>query len=170
VQRLRLLAVAAALTLAACARRPLPETWAVRPELPIVAATLDGERVVVGGAGPPRLVEIWATWCEPCGPAAERAGEVLARHPDVAAFSISVDEDAAALARRLAEAPPPGTPLVYPGGPSAAARRGLRDYPTFLALDRRGRLVGSVTGLSAGLGPTLERMLRHAEGKLGGPE
>lgn len=163
-------ALAAAALLAACAHPGASAGWAARPEVPFVAAALDGGPVVVGGPGPPRLVEVWATWCAPCGPAAERARAVLARHPGVAAYSVSVDEDRAALAQRLAEAPPPGTPLVYPGGSSAAARRGLRELPTFLALDARGRLVGTVSGLSPGLGPALERMLRHAEGQAGGVE
>ncbi|WP_176064197.1 TlpA family protein disulfide reductase [Anaeromyxobacter diazotrophicus] len=162
-----LLALAALAASGACAHRAVPPSWAARAELPFVALTLDGERVVVGGPGPPRLVEVWATWCAPCGPAAERARAVLARHPRVAAYAVSVDEDRAALEQRLAERPPPGRPLVLPGGPAAAARRGLRDFPTFLALDARGRLVGVEVGLSPGLGPRLDRMLRHAEGLVG---
>lgn len=163
-------ALAALAACGACAQGARPPSWAARAELPFVALAMDGERVVVGGPGPPRLVELWATWCAPCGPAAERARAVLARHPRVAAYSVSVDEDRAALERRLAELPPPGRPLVYPGGPAAAARRGLRDFPTFLAIDARGRLVGVVTGLSPGLGPRLDRMLRHAEGLVGAGE
>ena len=49
-------------------------------------------------------------------------------------------------------------------------RAGIPQVPTFLALDTRGRLVGVVVGLSPGLGPALERLLRLAEGKAGQPE
>jgi thiol-disulfide isomerase/thioredoxin len=169
VQR-SLRALAALTALLACTLPASRVRGAARPELPILAQALDGRRVEVGGPGPPRLVEIWATWCPPCGPASERARAVLARHPQVVAYAVSVDEDRAALERRLAGAPPPGQTLVLAGGPSAAARRGLREYPTFLALDAHGRLVGTVVGLWPGLGPALERLLRHAEGKVGEPE
>jgi hypothetical protein len=137
--------------------------------LPLVAETLAGQRLVVGGPGPVRLVELWATWCTPCGPAAERARAVLARHPGVLAYAVSIDEDRAELTRLLSAAPP-GTALILPGGPTAAARAGIPQVPTFLALDTRGRLVGVVVGLSPGLGPALERLLLLAEGKAGQPE
>ena len=53
---------------------------------------------------------------------------------------------------------------------SSLSRAGIPQVPTFLALDTRGRLVGVVVGLSPGLGPALERLLRLAEGKAGQPE
>ena len=164
-------AAAVALALgAACAHRAAGGSGGTAPQLPIVAETLSGERLVVGGPGPVRLVELWATWCTPCGPAAERARTVLARHPSVVAYAISIDQDRAELVRRLAEAPPPGTALILSGGPTAAARSGIPQVPTFLALDERGRLVGVVVGFSPGLGPALEKLLRRAEGRMGDPE
>ena len=162
---------ALALTLATgCGQRGWGGSGGDEPRLPLLAETLAGERFVVGGPGPVRLVELWATWCTPCGPAAERARTVLARHPDVVAYAVSIDQDRAELTRRLAEAPPPGTTLVLTGGPIAAARAGIPQVPTFLAIDARGRLVGSVVGLSPGLGPALEKLLRRAEGRMGDPE
>ncbi len=171
MRRSALTAVALALALGAgCAHRATGGRWGTDPQLPIVAETLAGERIVVGGPGPVRLVELWATWCTPCGPAAERARTVLARHPRVVAYAVSIDQDRAELARRLVEAPPPGTALVLSGGATAAARGGIPQVPTFLALDERGRLVGLVVGNSPGLGPALEKLLRLAEGRQGDPE
>lgn len=163
-------ALALALALATGCGHRAAARRAAELRLPLVAETLAGQRLVVGGPGPVRLVELWATWCTPCGPAAERARAVLARHPGVLAYAVSIDEDRAELTRLLRAAPPPGTALILLGGPTAAARAGIPQVPTFLALDTRGRLVGVVVGLSPGLGPALERLLRLAEGKAGQPE
>ena len=142
-----------------------------RPRAPLeaeprfAAETLTGEAVKIGGPGPVRLVEVWATWCAPCAAASERARAVLRRHPQVLAYAVSIDADRDAVARHVAATPPAGEPLLFGGGPAAAARRGLGDVPTFIVLDTRGRVVGRMTGLSGGLGPTLERLLRRAEGR-----
>lgn len=157
--------------LLACAHAgpPTARTGA-RPER-FTAETLEGERFEIGGPGPVRLVELWATWCEPCGPATGRAREVLARHPGVVAYALALDDDRAAVERHVAAFPPlGGRALLYVGGAGAAARAGLPEIPTFLALDARGRVVGSVTGLTPGLGPALHRLLRRAEGRLGEPD
>ncbi|MFL5262909.1 MAG: hypothetical protein ACJ79L_10975, partial [Anaeromyxobacteraceae bacterium] len=43
----------------------------------LAAARLDGTPVALRGPGSPRLVELWATWCEPCAHAAAAARPVL---------------------------------------------------------------------------------------------
>ncbi len=144
---------------------PLPRGAPVS-EFHLVAETLAGERVEIGGPGPVRLVEVWATWCEPCAPASERARTVLAHHPRVLAYAVALDVDREAVARSVAATPPPGAPLVL-GHHAAAARRGLDRVPTFIAIDARGRVTGAITGLSPGLGPALDRLLRHAEEAVG---
>ena len=145
----------------------LPVRGPLGGEFHLAAETLAGERVEIGGPGPVRLVEVWATWCEPCALAAARARPVLARHPRVIAYAVALDVDREAVARYVAMTPPPGAPLVLLGGHAAAARRGLDSVPTFIALDARGRVTGAITGLSPGLGPALDRLLRHAEGAVG---
>jgi hypothetical protein len=168
-------ATAAALAVAlGCAGRPVAPAAApdqpqptLSPVLHLEVETLEGKRVDIGGPGPVRLVELWATWCGPCGPAAERARAALARHPQVVAYAVSVDEDREAVARSVAEAPPPGTALVLPGGPAAARRRGVSQIPTFVAIDNRGRVAGAVAGYSPGLESALDRILRQAEGRVG---
>jgi thiol-disulfide isomerase/thioredoxin len=145
----------------------LPIRGPLGGEFHLAAETLAGERVEIGGPGPVRLVEVWATWCEPCALAAARARPVLARHPRVVAYAVALDVDRETVSRYVAMTPPPGTPLVLLEGHAAAARRGLDSVPTFIALDARGRVTGAITGLSPGLGPALDRLLRHAEGAVG---
>ncbi len=132
----------------------------------LVGETLAGDRVDLAGPGPVRLVELWATWCVPCGPAAEIARPVLQRHPDVAAYSLAVDEPAA-VAAYVTSRPMLGTVLLYPGGAAAATRRGLNEFPMFIALDAHGRVAGTVVGFRPGLGAALDRLLNHAEGRSG---
>ncbi len=136
-------------------------------EFHLAAETLAGERVEIGGPGPVRLVEVWATWCGPCALAAARARTVLARHPRVLAYAVALDVDREAVSRYVAMTPPPGVPLVLLEDHAAVARRGLDRVPTFVTLDARGRATGAITGLSPGLGPALDRLLRHAEGAVG---
>ncbi len=139
----------------------------VGSEFHLAAETLAGGRVAIGGPGPVRLVEVWATWCEPCALAAVRARTVLARHPRVLAYAVALDVDRETVSRYVAMTPPPGTPLVLLGDRAAAARHGLDRVPAFIAIDARGRVTGAITGLSPGLGPALDRLLRHAEGAVG---
>jgi thiol-disulfide isomerase/thioredoxin len=164
VTRSRRAALALALALAACAageraRRPY------RPDVAALSAeTLDGTAIPLRGPGPPRLVELWATWCEPCARAAAAARPVLARHPRVRAYAVAVDDDRGAVASHASAV---GEVLVLAGGAADAARAGFDRLPTFVALDARGRVVGAVTGLTPNLAAALDRLLRHAEGGVG---
>jgi thiol-disulfide isomerase/thioredoxin len=130
----------------------------------LAAARLDGTPVALRGPGPPRLVELWATWCEPCAHAAAAARPVLARHPRVRVYAVSVDDDRAAVASHPFAL---GEVLVAAGGAAGAARAGFDRLPTFVALDAHGRVVGTVTGAAPNLAAALDRMLRHAEGGVG---
>ncbi len=53
------------------------------------------------------------------------------------------------------------------GGAAESARAGVDQVPTFVALDARGHVVGSVSGAGPSLGASLERLLGHAEGRVG---
>lgn len=128
--------------------------------------TLEGQRVELGAPGPVRLVELWATWCAPCAPATAAARPVLARHPRVVAYSLALD-DRDAVARHVVANPALGSVLVYPGGASAASRRGLNQLPMFVAIDTRGRVAGTIVGLRPGLAAALDRLLGQAEGRAG---
>jgi thiol-disulfide isomerase/thioredoxin len=128
--------------------------------LPISAQTLDGQAAPLSGPGPVRLVALWASWCEPCHKARPVLQRVLDRHPEVRGLAVSVDEDREALLADHARQPMPGVVLH---APTALSVLGTARIPIFLALDRRGRVVDSWTGVGPGLEPALERMLATAE-------
>src|SRR5919198_2859021 len=112
--RNRCIGAAAAAAMAACAQAPARASRAA-PDVNRLAATdLHGAPVAIGGPGPVRLVELWATWCEPCERAAAAARPVLARHPRVTAYAIAVDSDRASIAQHAARAV--GDILVVQGG------------------------------------------------------
>ena len=163
--RLRRSAVAALLAVTACAGASAGRGPREGEPLLLETVTLEGEPFTVGGPGPLRLVELWATWCAPCGPASEEARAALTRHPRVRLQAVSLDGSAEVVRRAVAASPRHGRQLLLRGGPAAAERLGLGRLPAFVMLDRRGRVVGSVSGLSADLAPALERMLRQAEGR-----
>jgi hypothetical protein len=83
----------------------------------------------------------------------------------VTAFAVSVDGDQDSVVRHARKAV--GRVLLVRGGAPAAARAGFDRFPTFLALDGHGRVVGEVTGVTPALGAELDRLLRHAEGGVG---
>jgi thiol-disulfide isomerase/thioredoxin len=161
----RLLALV--LLTAGCAASGASRRFLAIAELP--AETLDGRPYPLGGPGPVRLVDVWASWCAPCVAAAPRVARVLARHPEVVGLSLSVDDDPEALRRHLETHGVPGLALRSTGGFAAASRRGVSDLPLFLVLDSRGRLAGAMRGLSPQLEPALERMIRLAKGEVGEP-
>jgi thiol-disulfide isomerase/thioredoxin len=136
-----------------------------------LASTIpSGESFRLDGPGPVRLVEVWATWCEPCLKAAPKVKRVLDRHPRVAGFSLSIDDDPAVFRGWLGEHEVPGKPLHLTGGFAMAHRRGIDRIPFAFVLDTRGRLVGSLTGLTPNYEALLERMVRTAEGAARDPE
>jgi thiol-disulfide isomerase/thioredoxin len=163
-------AVAAALTcvatLACCASARPAQQRAREPGLASLdLTTLDGTPIEITGPGPTRLVEVWATWCEPCERAAAAARPVLARHALVAAYAVALDTDRTLVERHAGLAV--GTVLLVRGGAAAATRAGFGRLPAFVALDARGRAVGAVTGATPNLAAQLERLIGHAEGRVG---
>ncbi len=140
---MRTAVLAALLALAACAvPRPLPRAASrIGQPIELVAKDLQGREVdVAADAGVVRVVDFWATWCEPCReqlPALERMRRELGPR-GLSVYAVSFDEDPAQIPRFL-EGTPVGFRVLWDrGGAAWAARYDLYRLPTTLVVDRRG--------------------------------
>jgi len=133
----------AVLVLAACAtgRPTLVASPLVGRPLELAAPELGGREVRLGDAqGKVRVVDFWATWCDPCReqlPALER----LARSHQaegLRVYAVSVDEDRAQVEAFLADAPLGLTVLWDKGGARHTERLDVQRLPTTLVVDRAG--------------------------------
>ncbi len=140
---MRTAALAALAALAACAvPRSLPRAASrIGQPLELVARDLQGREVdVAADAGVVRVVDFWATWCEPCReqfPALEKMRRELGPR-GLSVYAVSFDEDPAQIPRFL-EATPVGFRVLWDrGGAAWAARYDLDRLPTTLVVDGRG--------------------------------
>jgi thiol-disulfide isomerase/thioredoxin len=140
---MRTAALAALLALAACAgQRPLPRAASrIGQPIELSARDLQGRLVdVAAETGAVRVVDFWATWCEPCReqlPALERMRRELGPR-GLSVYAVSFDEDPAQIPRFL-EATPVGFRVLWDrGGAGWAARYDLHRLPTTLVVDRTG--------------------------------
>ncbi len=140
---MRTVGLAALAALGACAaNRSLPRAAALvgRP-VQLTAEDLQGRVVdVAAEAGTVRVVDFWATWCEPCRqqfPALERLRRELGPR-GLSVYAVSFDEDPAQIPRFL-EATPVGFRILWDrGGARWAAHYDLQRLPTTLVVDRAG--------------------------------
>jgi thiol-disulfide isomerase/thioredoxin len=136
-------AVALAALLAACARSPLvpPASPLVGQAADVTAATLDGVEVRVGAhQGKVRVVDFWASWCDPCRdqlPFLDRLARAY-EADGLSVYAVSFDEDRAALERFLEEAPVSFPVMWDKGGATLSERFAVTRLPTTLLVDRAG--------------------------------
>jgi thiol-disulfide isomerase/thioredoxin len=101
-----------------------------------------------GALSPGRLYlfEFWATWCTSCRRMSPLLKELQKNHEKKSfeILAISVDEDMAALARRIKEDPPAGTVLLDPRL-EAMRRFKVKSVPAFF-LVRDGKILQRWTG------------------------
>ena len=154
-------------TSGACASaRAVPRTSSqLGHRLELAAPDLSGRETDVGAmAGKVRVVDFWASWCEPCReamPHLDAMGQELgARGLEVVA--VSFDEDQEQIASFLAKAPV-GFPVLWDkGGDRYSARYEVNQLPTTLVVDRKGVIRLVQEGYSA----AKEREVRRTVEKL----
>ena len=86
------------------------------------------------------VLDVWATYCQPCRKAFPKLGRLAAAHPDVVVLGVSVDDDDAVVDAFLREVPA-GFPIAR--DPQQSVQSGplaIRALPTVLVVDRRGRV------------------------------
>lgn len=158
---LRVLAALALATLACAAPRPASRAPSLAGKVVTVTAPdLSGRDVLVAPGGDRvRVVDFWATWCEPCREQLAHL-DALARRFEgagVAVFAVSFDEDRAQLERFLEEHPVSITVLWDRGGARLAEPLDLQRLPTTLVIDRRGVVRHVRVGWDAAQAVALER-------------
>lgn len=99
-----------------------------------VRVTVDDGRV--------KVVDFWATWCEPCReqlPFLDRLARKFSEQ-GLAVSAVSFDEDRAALSAFLEETPVSFPVLWDKGGGALAERLEITRLPTTLLIDRTGKV------------------------------
>jgi thiol-disulfide isomerase/thioredoxin len=138
-----LLAAASVLVLAACAasRHAVRSSPLVGHGVEISAVDLGGREVrIPQGGGKVRVVDFWATWCDPCRdqlPFLDRLSSQYGAE-GLSVHGVSFDEDRAALEQFLERTPVSFEVLWDKGGAGLADKLEITRLPTTLILDRRG--------------------------------
>lgn len=138
----RLAPLVAAGLLACAAQRPVSRAAGkIGQPIELSAVDLEGREVnVAADRGTVRIVDFWATWCEPCKvelPALERLYREQRAH-GLSVYAVSLDEDRSQIPTFLAQVPVSFTVLWDKGGERYAAAHALSRLPTTLIVDRRG--------------------------------
>lgn len=142
---LRALVAAAvtALVLAACAasRHAVRSSPLVGHGVEIAALGLDGREVrIPRTGGKVRVVDFWATWCDPCRDQLPFLDRLASQYgaQGLSVYGVSFDEDRAALAQFLERTPVSFDVLWDKGGAALADKLEITRLPTTLLVDRGG--------------------------------
>jgi thiol-disulfide isomerase/thioredoxin len=154
-----------ALVLSACAgaRKPAPHPL-VGTTANVTASDLDGREVsVAADTGRVRVVDFWATWCEPCReqlPALDRLARAYGER-GLAVYGVAFDEDLAMVEAFVREAPVAFPILWDKGGARLSDPYGITRLPTTLVVDRAGRVRSVHLGFDLAAERALEAEVRR---------
>jgi thiol-disulfide isomerase/thioredoxin len=128
---------------------PVPEV--AGPKLPALSGSdpITGRRVSLEDyAGRPIVLNVWASWCQPCNAEAPVLAEFATKHPKAVLLGIDMQDSvtgAKAFYRRYGWA----HPIIFDPSGALAAKLSLLGMPTtiFVTRDRResSRIVGPVS-------------------------
>ena len=165
MSRAVLLLVVAGLAGCAAPRRP------VRPPSPVGqqvdglgAADLSGRAVRLGdAAGRVRVVDFWASWCEPCRAQLPLLERLAREHgPEgLAVYAISFDEERPSLDAFLSEVPVTFPVLWDRAGDALGDRLAIRRLPTTWVVDRAGVVRSVHVGFDAAEGEKVALEVRR---------
>lgn len=127
-------AIAAFVLVSGCAHASAPAPLPTL-NLPLLAG---GSWSSTSMRGSVLVIDVWASWCKPCGQAFPKLDAFAARHPDIHVVAISIDEDPAAASAFVSQF---GlhVPAVHDAQQSVTrAPLGVSQLPTLLIVDADG--------------------------------
>jgi thiol-disulfide isomerase/thioredoxin len=121
------------------------------------------------------LLDFWTTWCAPCIkalPELEELSRKLESQP-FAIVGVNTEVDDLRLRAFLSRHPAVWMQVRDRGAKVAQQLFGIRGYPTYMVLDREGRIVRKVEGWDPGgipqqVAPWIEQALKAKPGRPGG--
>jgi thiol-disulfide isomerase/thioredoxin len=139
------LALAAGAHLAGCAggRPALRASPLLGEPLEVAAPDLAGREVRLSGpSGKVRVVDFWATWCEPCREQMPFLDRLAREHGErgLEVYAVAFDEDAMQV-RQFVEEVPVGFPVLWDqGGARHSEKLDITRLPTTIVAGRDGRI------------------------------
>jgi thiol-disulfide isomerase/thioredoxin len=86
------------------------------------------------------LVNIWATWCEPCREEMPKLDQLYRQRKDQGFIVFGLSDEDAVLQRKFVEQVPVTYPLLTVSGKIPSIYRDIARYPAIFLVDRQGRL------------------------------